>query len=903
MRRPLAARALLLALIQLAALGLAGGDAVPDPGPIRGSFTLAAPGKVSAALFSETGDLVRTLLVASQHEAGRHNVSYARLATDPASAELRVVAANISYEWDGVIANTGAQTGPAVYRALDTFCDISIGGSVATFAVCYNEGSKPFGLFRLSDPQTPALLGHDDYHTAFSLTATDGEVAYYANTAIQADIPNYYHRPTTFIVGVDVGSGCAHNFTAGGKNFCEEGYNQPEGSCAHPEWDGCNGADQHWSSVLDLTNNTSTIASDCGDTTAAGVMLACCNSHAPKQSGCTYAGAVTGLAVQPGPDTLLLVASGHTGKISAYHKKTGTLLHSWHLPADKFATGMWKVSADPTSSTHMWLSAEGVGVVKLSGLDSAAPLVLELSLKGVVHPGNCAVSAKGEVLVADRGSQQFKLYGPSGVLLHTYGVAGGYSAGSATPEVTAQRFWFFPAAVPGENGGSGGAPLAFANDAADSIWVGDPGNKRLLHLGRDGSQLEEILFIPRSYKAATDFTNTSRVFCNMLEFSCDYTKPINESWRLVRNWAAGLGTSYAPADFGTGLDLWPTSGFTDVVTLPGGRTIGMIPELFPNWPWNSSSSFAQVVELRPDGLQVLLNLSKGQCSMTPDGSLRSVVTKTVISGDGEQEGEESNMWQEIYEANPTVPTLIDGGGPITWDLPGKLLVSFNTTRASLAARGSMAEARVPSTASGSLVVFDASTGKAQKLASDGCGTSCNQGMHLGVIEQGSRTFKWKAAPFGTWNASWSDWQLFQPGNVSMKVMQIHEPAGVWGGNDTGVGYAGSTPMTLGDHTIIVGFYGEGWRGCEANQFLHFHAETGVFLGQFGTPNCFQRKDNAQQYAVPGAAGNSFSPTLVAGAATDEAYLWHQDESGHGGVHRWHVTGLDSIAAVRLEDEE
>ena len=29
------------------------------------------------------------------------------------------------------------------------------------------------------------------------------------------------------------------------------------------------------------------------------------------------------------------------------------------------------------------------------------------------RPRNCAVSAKGEVLVADRGSQQFKLYGPS----------------------------------------------------------------------------------------------------------------------------------------------------------------------------------------------------------------------------------------------------------------------------------------------------------------------------------------------------------------------------------------------------------------------------------------------------------------------------------------------------------
>ena len=107
-------------------------------------------------------------------------------------------------------------------------------------------------------------------------------------------------------------------------------------------------------------------------------------------------------------------------------------------------------------------------------------------------------------------------------------------------------------------------------------------------------------------------------------------------------------------------------------------------------------------------------------------------------------------------------------------------------------------------------------------------------------------------------------------------------------------------MTLGDHTIIVGFYGEGWKGCEANQFLHYHAQTGVFLGQFGTPNCFQKRDSAQQYAVAGAAGNSFSPTLVkAPVGDDEAYLWHQDESGHGGLHRWHLTGLDSITALSV----
>ena len=219
--------------------------------------------------------------------------------------------------------------------------------------------------------------------------------------------------------------------------------------------------------------------------------------------------------------------TGHLGTISAFDKKTGELKHKWQLAG--VGAGMWKVAADPTSTGHLWLSAEGLGVVKLAGLNSDAPLTTELTLAGVLHPGNVAVSAKGEVLVADRGTQQFKLFDATGALIKTYGDAGGYSAAGASPEVSASKFWFFPAAVPGENGGSGGAPVAFTNDAAGTIWVGDPGNKRILQLARDGSQLDEILFIPRAYKAATDWHNTSRVFCNLQEFSCDYSKPINES--------------------------------------------------------------------------------------------------------------------------------------------------------------------------------------------------------------------------------------------------------------------------------------------------------------------------------------------------------------------------------------
>lgn len=50
------------------------------------------------------------------------------------------------------------------------------------------------------------------------------------------------------------------------------------------------------------------------------------------------------------------------------------------------------------------------------------------------------------------------------------------------------------------------------------------------------------MYIPASYKSAVCWENTSRVFSNYLEFAVKYDgNPItNTSFKLVRNWAAGL---------------------------------------------------------------------------------------------------------------------------------------------------------------------------------------------------------------------------------------------------------------------------------------------------------------------------------------------------------------------------
>jgi len=109
--------------------------------------------------------------------------------------------------------------------------------------------------------------------------------------------------------------------------------------------------------------------------------------------------------------------------------------------------------------------------------------------------------------------------------------------------------------------------------------------------------------------------------------------------------------------------------------------------------------------------------------------------------------------------------------------------------------------------------------------------------------------------------------------------------------------AANVAMTAKGH-VVYGFNGEGWRGHQANQWLHFDGITGLFLGQFGTVNGISSTEYVSRgYAIPGAAGNAFAGTLVTLPDDGEVYLYHNDESVHGGLHRWHLRDLDSVERV------
>lgn len=73
--------------------------------------------------------------------------------------------------------------------------------------------------------------------------------------------------------------------------------------------------------------------------------------------------------------------------------------------------------------------------------------------------------------------------------------------------------------------------------------------------------------------------------------------------------------------------------------------------------------------------------------------------------------------------------------------------------------------------------------------------------------------------------------------------------------------------------------------------LHW-SEDGLLIGQFGHPANGLAADGT---LFPGAAGNIATMATVTDGGN--IYLYNSDESYHPGIHRWTISGLDSIHEV------
>ncbi|WP_207423404.1 PA14 domain-containing protein [Desertivirga brevis] len=141
--------------------------------------------------------------------------------------------------------------------------------------------------------------------------------------------------------------------------------------------------------------------------------------------------------------------------------------------------------------------------------------------------------------------------------------------------------------------------------------------------------------------------------------------------------------------------------------------------------------------------------------------------------------------------------------------------------------------------------------------------------HLGGVALGENRWKWKTAI--TTHKNYTG-EFPKDGRYDI-------------GNQ--VQYAGSVAMAM-DRNIFWGYNGEFWKNNQTNKWNHVY-DNGLFVGQFGTVGV----DVKDEEAPAGMAGNCFATAIV--KLGDAYYLYHNDESFHSGVHRWKISGLNSIS--------
>jgi outer membrane protein assembly factor BamB len=676
--------------------------------------------QTSAGIFDSAGRLIRTLWSGKAYPAGPVAIDWDGRDDDGSPAagaqryRVRVLAHNVRYVWEGVIGNTSAQfAGPHVYRAANPINGMAIDArGDAFYVVGYNEQQSALHRFSTLDPQSPTALAHDDYRRVFKYAATDGTLAYFANVGLAAPRSSPMRDAATFVIALKVSDGSEYPFAQGRAVFPD------------PSSPGSN----LWSSAVDYRDENLDLDGEFRD-------------------------APSGLAVQQRGNSLF-VAHQYLNTICVLDKRDGRLLGN--LAVERPSA----LAVAPDDSMWVLSQVQGVPTLVRFGAEAGQWVERQRSSPGLQKPVAIGVSpVDGTVVVADAGTEQLKAFADSGEPRWTFGRPGGYRGGD--PQVSDDRLWL-------------SADVTYISFQADgSLWFGDPGNARNLHLSSQRQLLGQIMYMPKSYHAAVDTLNPGRVFNKFLEFSVDYSRPLKDSWRLVRNWKAGLDHSYS-----TELE-----GLREVVTLSNGHTYGLVPR--------SGETLTELVELTPRGLRPTGARLEFGVKLYPDGSQRisqqrlssfTVYTRKLSGFDSD-----NNPHWGAPEPLASVASVAPQD-PYYHDVPQGAGVN---------------EPTFPQSDGGVVVFFN--PGK-------------SAGFHLGGVRVGEDRWAWRASPSGHWTLD---------ANGAITSLDGTYELG------RGVQYPGNI-VTVAGRQIIYGYHGEAWNGGQADQWMHYR-DDGLFIGQFGAP--------------------------------------------------------------------
>lgn len=270
--------------------------------------------------------------------------------------------------------------------------------------------------------------------------------------------------------------------------------------------------------------------------------------------------------------------------------------------------------------------------------------------------------------------------------------------------------------------------------------------------------------------------------------------------------------------------------FRNCVTLSNGKTYGTILYTDPN----TEIRYPEVVELVDGGRLRLTGIRFNQFS------------NNIIDADGTHRYMSNGKY---YERKLTGFT---NGNPV-WGTASQIGQAPTDSDSPL--NGTLSN---PEKTSGDmLVLFDKSY--------------TNTGYHLAAVKKGTSTYAWKTCPSTTrsYTGAFPSDGKFDVGN--------------------NVEYAGGMVLSA-DRNIFWNYIGEFWKNSQTNKWNHYY-DNGLFVAQFGITTLDAEKLDGHN-SPRMAAGNAFSGGMV--KVGSDYYIYHCDESVHGGVHRWKVSGLNTI---------
>jgi hypothetical protein len=152
----------------------------------------------------------------------------------------------------------------------------------------------------------------------------------------------------------------------------------------------------------------------------------------------------------------------------------------------------------------------------------------------------------------------------------------------------------------------------------------------------------------------------------------------------------------------------------------------------------------------------------------------------------------------------------------------------------------------------------------------------NSGSHFGRVENGSYNWKSSYSTAINYTGNFPTDGTFDCGN------SIPEFGG----------YAGGNTNTTGSLSVW-NYIGEGWKQSQVNIWQLYENNYGLLLKQIGKTTPQAIIDSGTSDAPAQAAGNAFSGKLVKSGSN--YVIYHNDESVHGAIHRFRITGVDTIA--------